>query len=130
MNLKDIMLSEINESLKERYFVFHPIRGSLHSKIIETKSRMLVGRACLLLLLSLSVASESLRPQGLQPNRLLYPWDLPGKNTGVGYHFLLQGIFPTQALNLHLIHWQVDSLPLSHQGSLAGPTGGGKGISI
>ena len=32
-------------------------------------------------------------------------------------HALLQGIFPTQALNPHLLHWQVDSLPLSYQGS-------------
>ena len=31
---------------------------------------------------------------GLQPTRLLCPWDSPGKNTGVGCHFLLQGIFP------------------------------------
>ena len=30
----------------------------------------------------------------------------PGKNTGVGCHFLLQGIFPTQGLNPHLLHWQ------------------------
>ena len=29
-------------------------------------------------------------------------WDSPGKNTGVGCHFLLQGIFSTQGLNLHL----------------------------
>ena len=33
------------------------------------------------------------------------------------YHFLLQGIFPSQGSNLCLLHWQVDSLPLSHQGS-------------
>ena len=33
---------------------------------------------------------------GLQPTRLLCPWDSPGKNTGVGCHALLQGIFPTQ----------------------------------
>ena len=33
------------------------------------------------------------------------------------FHFLLQGIFPTQGLNLRLLHWQADSLPLSHQGS-------------
>ena len=42
------------------------------------------------------------------------PWNAPGKNTGVGYHFLSQGIFLTQGLNLHLfhlLHWQVDSLP-------------------
>ena len=41
----------------------------------------------------------------------------PGKNSGVGCHFLLQGIFPTQGSNQHLMHWQVDSLPLSLQGS-------------
>ena len=43
------------------------------------------------------------------------PWDFPGENTGVGCHFLLQGIFPTQRLNLcllHLLHWQGYSLPL------------------
>ena len=43
---------------------------------------------------------------------------LPGKNTGLGSHFLLQGIFPTQGSNLHLLlhlHWQVDSSPLSRQ---------------
>ena len=39
---------------------------------------------------SCSVMSDSLRPHGLQPARLLRPWDSPGKNTGVGYHFLLQ----------------------------------------
>ena len=41
-------------------------------------------------------------------------------NTGVGCHFLLQGIIPTQESNpclLRLLHWQVDSLPLSHLGS-------------
>ena len=46
-----------------------------------------------------SVEPESLRPHGLLPTRLLRPWGSPGKNTGMGYHFLLQGIFPTQGLN-------------------------------
>ena len=36
------------------------------------------------------VVSDSLQPHGLQPTRLLCPWDFPGKNTGVGCHFLLQ----------------------------------------
>ena len=44
-------------------------------------------------------------------------WNFPGKDTGVGRHFLLQGIFLTQGLNLHLLHWQVASLPLCHLGS-------------
>ena len=39
--------------------------------------------------ISCSVVSDSLQPHGLQPTRLLYPWDSPGKNTGVGCHFLL-----------------------------------------
>jgi len=45
------------------------------------------------------------------------PWDFPGKNAGMGCHFLLQEIFPTQGQNprlLSLLHWQVDILPLSH----------------
>ena len=53
-------------------------------------------------------------------NLLLYPCDFPGKNTGVGCHFLLERIFPTQGSNarlLHLLHWRVDSLPLSRLGS-------------
>ena len=37
-----------------------------------------------------SVVSNSVRPHGLQPTRLLHPWDSPGKNTGVGCPFLLQ----------------------------------------
>ena len=37
-----------------------------------------------------SVVSDSVRPQRRQPTRLRHPWDSPGKNTGVGCHFLLQ----------------------------------------
>ena len=59
-----------------------------------------------------SVMSNSLRPHGLQPARLLCPWNFPGKHTGVGCHFPLRGIFPTQGLNLHLLrllHWHFKS---------------------
>ena len=42
------------------------------------------------------------QPRGLQPTRLLCPWGFPGKITGVGYSFFLQGIFLTQGSNLHL----------------------------
>ena len=54
----------------------------------------------------------------MQPTRLFCPWDFPGKNTGMGCHFLLQGNFLTQGSNPCLLHWRVDSLLLSHQGSL------------
>ena len=62
----------------------------------------------------LSVRSDS-AIQGLWPTRLLGPWHSPGKNTGAGYHFLLQEIFLNQGSNpclLCLLHWQMDSLPL------------------
>ena len=48
------------------------------------------------------------------------PMKSPGKNTGMDYHFLLQGIFLKQRSNsplLNLPHWQEDSLPLSHLGN-------------
>ena len=55
---------------------------------------------------SRSVLSDSLQPHGLEPTRLLHPWDFPGKNTGVSCHFLLQEIFPTQGLNPGLLHYR------------------------
>ena len=59
--------------------------------------------------------SDSLQPYGLQPTRPLCSWVFSGKNTGVGCHFLLQGIFLSQGSNLCLLHGQVDSLPLMTQ---------------
>ena len=61
--------------------------------------------------------SDSLRSHGLEPTSLLCPWNSPGKNTGVGYHFLLQGIFPTQGLNPGLLHCRQMLYHLSYQGS-------------
>ena len=61
--------------------------------------------------------SDSVRPHKCQPTRLRCPWDFPGKNTGVGCHFLLQGIFPTQGSNLGLLHCRQTLYCLSHQGS-------------
>ena len=71
----------------------------LGSKIIvdgdcshEIKRHLLLGRKAVtnLMCVSHSVMSDSLQPHGLQPASLLCPWNSPGKNTGVGYHFLLQ----------------------------------------
>ena len=50
-------------------------------------------------------------------HRVPLSMDFPGKNTGVGCHFLLQRILPTQGWNpclLCLLHWQADSLPGRH----------------
>ena len=59
-----------------------------------------------------------LATQGLQPTRLLCPWDSPGKNTGVCCHFLLQGIFLNQGSNPGLPHCRQTLYGLSHQGRL------------
>ena len=67
-----------------------------------------------------SVMSDSLRPTGPYPTRFFCPWNFPGRNTGVGCHALLQGIFPTQESNWCLLcplYWQADYLPLPHLGS-------------
>ena len=66
---------------------------------------------------SRSVLSHSFWPHGLQPARLLCPWASPGKNTGVGCHSFLQGIFPTQGSSPGLLHCRWILYHLSHQGS-------------
>ena len=72
------------------------------------------------------VMSDSLQPYGLQPTRLLYPWDSPGFSSPVGMvvgcHAFLWGIFPTQGLNpclLCLLHWR--KWVLYHQCHLGSP---------
>ena len=61
--------------------------------------------------LSQSVLSDSLQPYGLESTRLLCPWNPPGKNTGVGSHSLLQGIFLTQGSNWCLLAGSFESEP-------------------
>ena len=73
--------------------------------------------------------SDSLRPYRLLPARLLCPWGSSGKNTGMSCHGLLQGIFLTQGLNLHLLsllHWQAGALLLSPPGNPILPMAGFK----
>ena len=65
-----------------------------------------------------SVLSYSLWHPGLQPTRLLPPWDFQCKDTGVGCHFLLQVIFLTQRLNLGLLLCRQILYPLSHPSSI------------
>ena len=76
---------------------------------ISLKAKMLVTQSC-----------PTLHPHGRWPARLLCSWNSPGKNTRVGCHALLQGLFPIQGLNLgllHLLHWQEGSLPLAPPGN-------------
>ena len=72
-----------------------------------------------------SLSGVTLRPHDLQHAGLPCPslspgWGFPGKNTGVGCHALLQGVFPTPGLDPHLfclLHWQAGSSPPAHLGS-------------
>ena len=71
---------------------------------------------CVCMCVICSVVSYSATPRILCP--VLRPCDSPGKNTGVGCHVLLQGIFPTQGSNPGLLHGRQVLYHLSHQGSL------------
>ena len=63
------------------------------------KVKVLVAQSCLTLFDPMDCSLPGSSLQGILP-----PWDLPSKSTGVGCHFLLQGIFLTQGLNLDLPH--------------------------
>ena len=67
--------------------------------------------------LSHLVLSNSLQPHALLPVRLLWPWNSPGKNTGVVCHALLWGIFPTLVSKPGLSYCKWILYCLSHQGS-------------
>ena len=71
--------------------------------IVKTKKYIWNVHVC-------SVMSNSSWPHGLWPARLLCPWNFSCKNTRLGCHSLLQGIFLTQGSNQCLLHWQTDSL--------------------
>ena len=64
---------------------------------------------------SLSRAQLFATPWIVACTKLLRPWDFQGKSTGVGCHFLLQGIFPTQGSNPGLSHCRQTLYRLSHQ---------------
>ena len=78
---------------------------------------------CLPGVCSCSIVSNSLWPHGVKLTRLLCPWDFPGKNTAVGCHFLLQGIFWTQGSNCHF------PFDKSTGSSIASPVPGSQSLS-
>ena len=87
---------------------------------------------CVCLCVNRSVLSDSLQLQELQPARLLWPWDSPGKNTEVGCKALLQGIFPTQGSNPGLLHYRTEPVSLMSPAVTGDffPTSPGKPILI
>ena len=90
-----------------------------NSEVLQTPSFWVFIEASIHVL-SHSVMSNSLQPPEQQSARLLCLWNFPGRNTGVGCHFLPHGIFLAQGSKsylLCLLHGQVDSLPLHYLGS-------------
>ena len=86
----------------------------LSEELLQTVACLREVCACLCMC---SVVSDSLQPRKLQPTRLLCPWDIPGKNIGMGCHFLLQGIFrarirPNVSYTSCIERWI--HLPISH----------------
>ena len=78
----------------------------------DTTKRLSLHFQCGLCVCMCSVVSDSFQPHELQPPGHPCPWDSPGKNTGVSFHFLPEGIFPTHRLNpglLSLLYWQVNT---------------------
>ena len=95
-------------SSSQFFFLQVWIQRERHTPFISTPLRLVLSHVRL---------CDPMNPAGL-----FCPWDSPGRTTGVGCHFLLQGIFPTQGLNprlLHLLHCRQIILPLSHWGSPA-----------
>ena len=84
---------------------------------LDLHGKSLISCVCMLSHFSHVWLCASVVPDSL----FLCPRDSLGKNTGVDCHALLQGIFPTQGLNLRLLcllHWQAGSLPLALPGKL------------
>ena len=65
-----------------------------------------------------SVVSDCLQPHGLQPARLLHPRDSPGKKTGVGCHFLVQGDLPDPGIKRRSPASQADSFLAEPPGNM------------
>ena len=81
-----------------------PIPGILQARILEWVAISFSNAGKEKGKWSRSVMSDSWRPHGLRPTRLLHPGDFPGKSTGMDCLCLLQGIFPIQESNPGLLH--------------------------
>ena len=86
-------------------------------RLVGAKGIPMLGCCCCLV----AQLCLTLRPHELQSARLLCPWDIPGRNTGVGCISFFRR--SSRGLNPCLQHWQADSWPLSHQGSLCAGIG-------
>ena len=91
-----------------------------HAGLDEAQAGIKIARRHKEEVKSLSCARLFATPWTVACTKFPCPWDFLGKSTGVGCHFLLQGIFPTQGSNPDLPHCRQALYRLSHQGSLGG----------
>ena len=106
----------INSFLGKNYFIyiFKSIDTQLYTVFSYSFSSSLISSGSSV---SLSVVSDSLWLHGLSPTSLLCRWSSPGKNTAVGSHSHLHGIFLIQGSNLHFLHCRQILYHLRLQGS-------------
>ena len=111
-------LPNVSDYIVKKY----TFRGEFGCDLLITEMKWKVKAKCVFI--TLRVGAQSLQscltlwPYRLQPTRFLCPWDSPGKNTGVGCHALLQGIFLNRGLNPRLLlcrwilyHWATRDAP-------------------
>ena len=97
-----------------------PLKSPFHPTPVYLPRLVICREAPWLLLFNgLVVFNSSVTPMDCGPPGCSLQGILQAKNTRLGCHALLQGMVPTQGSKRHLLHWQVDSLPLSPQGSPA-----------
>ena len=91
--------------------MWNTVNAALREKFVLLNAVCVCVCVCVCVFSS-KVMSNSFSTLWTAAHQALLSMDSPDKNTGVGGHALRQGIFPTQGLNLCLLHWQVGSLPL------------------
>ena len=107
-------------SYNQHHIIQHVRQAAICCSILSTfmmQNSIPVACLCMHVCQVTSVVSNSVWPYGLQPARLLCPWDSSGQNTGVGTCSRLRVIFPTWGSNSGLLHCRWILYHLSHQGS-------------
>ena len=102
-------ISYICLQIKKIFKIFHSLKFILFGNC-NCHYNQDIKQMCML---SHLVRSDFWDPMDYSPPGVC-PWNFPCENTRVSWHFLYPGNFPTQRLNLHLLHWQADFSPLSH----------------
>ena len=110
----DFLLWGLNSSQNQSIDLILPGNSLLCSKVSVYVCVCMCEWVCVLVAQSCPTLCG---PKDCSPPELLYPWNYPGKNTGMGNPSLLQGIFLTQGSNPCLLHCRQILYCLRHQGS-------------